>query len=103
MYPKLIHKDILIMAPCFTLSRQHPLYTTTIGMCQIILSVLTNQKPSYKLKPMSSKANILKKFRRWLRKVEEKPMVKLGQNSISLQVGKLLRERGSEVITMTTL
>lgn len=53
---------------------------------------------------MSSKANILKKFRRWLRRREDKPPeVKFGQNSLSLQVGKLLRERGSEVITMTTL
>jgi len=52
---------------------------------------------------MSSKANVLKKFRRWLRKVEEKPQIKFGQNSLSLQVGKLLQTRGSELITMTTL
>lgn len=52
---------------------------------------------------MSSKANVLKKFRRWLKRIEAKPLILSGQNSLSLQVGKLLRERGSEVITMTTL
>jgi hypothetical protein len=53
---------------------------------------------------MSSKANILKKFRRWMRKFEvDRPAVQLAQNPLSVQVGKLLKERGSELITMTTL
>lgn len=51
---------------------------------------------------MSSKANILKKFRRFLRRVEDK-RAGVSRGSLSIQVGKLLQSRGSEVITMTTL
>ncbi|MCL4398020.1 hypothetical protein M1403_03290 [Patescibacteria group bacterium] len=51
---------------------------------------------------MSSKANILKKFRRFLRRVEARRETPL-RSSLSVQVGKLLKERGAEIITMTTL
>lgn len=51
---------------------------------------------------MAFKANILKKFRRWLRRGETRRVLPL-RDSLSVQVGKLLSTRGSELITMTTL
>ena len=53
-------------------------------------------------KYMSSKANILKKFRRWLRQGEARRIIP-SRDNLSIQVGKLLSTRGSELITMTTL
>ena len=52
---------------------------------------------------MSSKANVIKKFRRWLNSRVELKSGSAGRSNLSLQVGKLLQTRGSELITMTTL
>ena len=52
---------------------------------------------------MAFKANVLKKFRRWLRQKESRQAPSYRDN-LSVQVGKLLSSaRSSELIRMTTL
>ncbi|MBI4099986.1 hypothetical protein HY440_03170 [Candidatus Microgenomates bacterium] len=52
---------------------------------------------------MAIKASIVKKFRRWVNRKAEASKTVYQKSALSMQVGKLLQSRGSEIITMTTL
>lgn len=77
------------------------LYTHTNRHCGNSSSSWNERNDTNK-KYMLSKANILKKFRRWLRQGEARRIIP-SRDNLSIQVGKLLSTRGSELITMTTL
>lgn len=53
---------------------------------------------------MAYRARFWKKVRRWLgRKIELQSREAPGKNVLASQLAELLKSRGSEVITMTTL
>lgn len=71
-------------------------------MDQLTIGLDKEKKSAIYSTHMAFRANIIKKIRRWLnRRADDREIYQ--RSSLSVQVGKLLQSRGSEIITMTTL